>query len=161
MSCRTPRRTTYKKISHPTCGKMRHFWEKHAFLNFSQFLQKYRISVYISIHWAPNEASPISIDPEGVAGNYGVSTFFASYQVDELRNQKCKTHIENLAAMKFRNLEKLSYRLNHLKRTYLKKKLKLGQSSKIESSWNFFLFFYLLKKKLSRLQEIQKSNSSF
>ena len=46
---RIPRRTTCKKISHLTRGQTRHIWGKHVFLNFSRFLQKYRISIYISI----------------------------------------------------------------------------------------------------------------
>ena len=60
--------------------------------------------------------APILIDWQGVAGNYRVLIFFSSYQVNELRNQKCGTHIKKLTAMKFRNLKKLSYRSNQLEK---------------------------------------------
>ena len=117
----TPRRTTYKKISYLPVPQTRHFWEKHVFLNFSRFLQKYRISIYISIIHAPNKRRFISIDPQGITGDYGVSVFFWNHQFDELRNQKCKTHFKKLTAMKFRNSKKLSYRSNHLGKTYSEK----------------------------------------
>ena len=82
---------------------------------------------------------------QGVVGNYGVLIFFSFHLVDELQNQKCGTHIKKLTAMKFQNLKKLSYGSNKLGKVYLKKKLKLGQSSKIELSCNFFYFFIFLK----------------
>ena len=145
---RIPRRTTYKKISHLTRGQTRHFWEKHVFLNFSRFLRKYRISVYISITYAPQKESPILIDWQGVAGNYGVLIFFSSYQVDELRNQKCGTHIKKLTAMKFRNWKKVSYHSNRLGKAYMEKDKNWVKILKIELLWNFFIFFYLFKKKL-------------
>ena len=118
MSCRIPRRTTYKKISHLPGCQTRHFWEKHVFLNFSRFLQKFRISIYISIIYAPKEVGFISLVWQGVVGNYGVIIFFSSYQVDELQNQKCGTHIKKLTAMKFQNLEKLSFGSNKLGKVY-------------------------------------------
>ena len=116
---RSPRRITYKKISRTPVQQTPHFWKKHVFFNFSRFLRKYRVSVYISIIYAPNEAISISIDPEEIVGNYIVLIFFLFHQVDELQNQKCGTHNKKLAAMKFRNSEKISYCSNQLERFYL------------------------------------------
>ena len=115
------RRTICEKISHLPRGQTRHFWEKHVFLNFSRFLRKYRISIYISIIYSPKEKCPIPIDPQRVSGNYGLLIFFSTHQVDESRNQKCGTHFEKLAAMKFRNLGKLSNCSNQLGRVYSQK----------------------------------------
>ena len=64
---------------------------------------------------------PISLDLQRLVGDYSLLTFFPAYQVDELQNQKCETHIKKLTAMKFRNLKKLSYRSNQLERAYLEK----------------------------------------
>ena len=64
---------------------------------------------------------PHIVDPQWVTGNYGVSIFFSTHQVDELRNQKCGTHIKKLTAMKFRNSAKLSYHSNQLEKAYLEK----------------------------------------
>ena len=141
MSCRIPRRTTYKKISQPPGCQTRHFWEKHVFLNFSRFLQKYRISIYISIIYAPKEVDSICLVWQGVVGNYGVLIFFSSHQVDELQNQKCGTHIKKLTAMKFQNSEKLSYGSNKLGRVYLKKK---KSGSKFKNRIILELFFIFL-----------------
>ena len=117
----SPWRTTYQKISQLPGCQTRHFWEKHVFLNFSRFLQKYRISIYISIIYAPKEVGSISLVWQGVAGNYGVLIFFSSHQVDELQNQKCGTHIKKLTAMKFQNSKNISYGSNKLGKVYLKK----------------------------------------
>ena len=118
---RSPRRTNCEKISRTPRGQRRHFWEKRVFFHFSRFLRKYRISVNISINYAPKKRPFIAIDPQGVAGNYGALIFILIHQVDELRNQKCGTHIKKLTAMKFRNSEKLSHHSNKLERTYLDK----------------------------------------
>ena len=143
---RSPRRTTSEKISRTPRGQTRHFWEKHVFLHFSRILRKYRISVNISINYAPKKRPFIAIDPQGVAGNYGALIFILIYQVDELRNQKCGTHIKKLTAMKFRNSEKLSHHLNKLERTYLEKNKNWVKVQKSNYRGTFFLFFYLLKK---------------
>ena len=97
------------------------FGKNMFFLNFSRFLQKYRISVYISIIYAPKKRGPISINPQRVGGNYSVVIFFSTYQVDESRNQKCGTHIKKLTAMKFRYLENVSNLPYQLRKSYLEK----------------------------------------
>ena len=107
---RIPRRTTYKKISHRTWGQTRHFWENLFFLTFHDFFEYFVAFQSISQSFMRQKRrAPILIDRQGVAGNYRVLIFFSSYQVDELRNQKCGTHIKKLkklTAMKFRNWEK-------------------------------------------------------
>ena len=50
-----------------------------------------------------------------------VYQFFSTHQVDELRNQKCETHIKKLTAMKFQNSKKLSYLSNQVGKVYLEK----------------------------------------
>ena len=155
MSCRIPRRTTYKKISQPPGCQMRHFWEKHVFSNFSRFLPKYRISVDISIIFGLKEGRHISINCKGVAGNYVVSIFFSTHQVDESRNQKCGTHIKKLAAMKFRNSEKLSYCSNQLEKTYLKKNLNWVKVQKSNYRETFFYFFIFLKNNFFVFENVE------
>ena len=110
-----------QKISYLHVQQTRHFWEKHVFLNFSRFLQKYRISVYISIIFAPTERKPTLLDLQKLAGNYGILNFVSTHQVDELRNRKCETHIEKLTAMGFRNLKKLSIPFKSPRKDLLRK----------------------------------------
>ena len=88
---------------------LRDFFKYIAFQSISQSFMRQK------------KRAPILIDRQGVAGNYRVLIFFSSYQVDELRNQKCGTHIKKLTAMKFRNWKKVSYRSNRLGKAYMEK----------------------------------------
>ena len=144
---RIPRRINCEKISNLRRGQTRHFWEKPVFFNFSRFLPKYRISVYISIIYAPKERRLTSVDPQGVVGNYDLSIFLKIYQVDESRNQKCGTHIKKLTAVKFRNSGKLSYRSNQLGKVYLDKNKNWVnvQKSNYRGTYFYFFIFFLLK----------------
>ena len=125
------------------------------FLNFSRILRKYRISVYISIIYAPKEGRPISIDLQGIDNNYGVSTFLPTHQLNELRNQKCWTHIEKHTAMKFRNSKKLSYHSNQLESAYLEKNKNWVKVQKSNYRGTFFYFFIFLKNFFSVFEKFE------
>ena len=142
---RIPRRTTYKKISHRTRGQTRHFWEKTCFfLTFRDFFEYIAFQSILSQSFMRQKRrAPILIDRQGVAGNYRVLIFFSSYQVDELRNEKCGTHIKKLTAMKFRNWKKVSYHSNRLGKAYVEKNKNLVKVQKSNYRGTFFKFFYL------------------
>ena len=134
-----------KSASYPF-AKVMFLTETCFFLNFSRFSWKYPVSVKISSIYSHKEGCPISLDLQRLVGDYSLLTFFPAHQVDELRNQKCGTHIKKLTAMKFRNLKKLSYRSNQLEKAY-SKKIKTGSRFKnriiAELFFYFFIFFSL------------------
>ena len=88
----------------------------------------------------------ISTDLIGAAGNYGLSVFLPSYQIDDLRNQRCETHIKKLTAMKFQNSKNLSYRSNQLEKAYSEKNLNWVKVQNSNYGRTFFYFFIFLKK---------------
>ena len=110
-----------KKSATRTGAKRVNFWKNMFFWTFRDFFEYIAFQSISQSFMRQKRRAPIFIDQQGVAGNNRVLIFLSSYQVDELRNQKCGTHIKTLTAMKFRYWEKVSYHSTRLGKTYVEK----------------------------------------
>ena len=97
------------------------FGKNMFFLTFRDFFEYIAFQSIYQSFMRQKRRAPILLDWQEVAGNYRVLIFFSGYQVDELRNQKCGTHIKKFTAMKFRNWKKVSYHSNRLGKVYVEK----------------------------------------